>query len=952
MKGWLLLLLLLAPLAPGPVAGEAGIHYQVVKRLQPGFRQPLAVAVDERGRVLLLDGIGRRLWVFSPGGEMLDRFPAMPGQEPAGHLPTDLALDDTRLYVADPAGGRVWVQGHDGSDRHFWEPEFGGAALEPSALLVAGGRLYMSDRRSHRICWAPLPPEKVAGCLGKAGTGRGEFRYPYMLAEDGAGYLLVSDVLNGRIQMLHRDGRFVGQTGRFGVVPGTLFRPNGVSVSGEGLVFVSDVYMGWVSAFRDGRFLGLLSDGRGERIRFRSPVGLAVAGDRLFVVEAGGDSLVILRRSPTRGAGAPPPVQGLPPVSRRECVLCHLTWAGGERDFRLEEAHLLPVTRPEMCFSCHHGAVRESRQWLAQGGQHPSLPAKREGKWAGDTEALAEGVPGGLPVDDSGHLRCGSCHTPHRERPPPDGEGAPVRNSWLRRDDGRSQLCTACHRPEADDGRKGDRRNHPRGVKLAPPPAPGAVGYTTNPGLEHGLPGELGRQGGRLGPGRELICESCHRVHGAGSGPLLAAPGPMQLCTACHEQAYAPDREHARKRGIHPVDMVLEEPVMLGDRKVERLGCASCHDVHGAGEGKGLLRDGFTPETLCQGCHERQHAEDRETARRRGVHPVGVKLDEPVEVAGRRVKRLQCLSCHSVHGGVAGTPALRVTDRDGKLCTVCHAHANARGRGDARRKGVHPVNLELEQPVELGGEQIGRLECGGCHRLHRGVKGSALLAEADKEGRLCPACHEREAGVADTDHDLGRLLPQQENRLHQRHGENGLCGSCHSLHRSGRPDEHLFVGAETVGTPSDGLPRDRPCLACHRKQGQAERKPIEHYRHPYRHLILRSDPKQFPLVNDKGENDAFGRIACVTCHDPHVWRPGKGGATGAVGETNQEGTVLDSFLRRSDPGGTFCSDCHGQEARFKYKYYHDRKSRGEIEDFDGLYSSMGSDSIDPQGAGD
>ncbi|MCG8429242.1 MAG: hypothetical protein MI754_17970, partial [Chromatiales bacterium] len=919
-------------------ATGAGVMVERLDSIQLGFQQPSAGAVGEADRLYLLDGVSRRVWVISAAGELVERLTVMPENRPTAHLPTDLALSDSHLYVADPGGERIWRRRFADGAVSSWQPNYQGQSLEPSALLIDEDRLYFTDRRGHRVCYASLPGLQNVHCWGEKGDAAGQFRFPYLMGQDTAGYLLVTDVLNGRLQMFHPNGRLSGTIGRFGTTVGTLYRPNGVAVLESGEVLVSDVYQGSVSVFAEGRFQDVLRDAQGAPLQFQGPVGMAVAADRLYLVDALNNSLEVLRLLPAEQLPVKTPVQESL-LSRKQCLICHLSWDDGEQALDADQAHLLPVTQPKMCFSCHHGAVEESRHQLAGGEQHPSLPMQKEQQWVGDSTALAEPLPGHLPLQDSGHLRCGSCHTPHQAQET-TAEETPHPNSWLRRSNDQSELCIDCHQAESETDPASGYRNHPRTIRLAEPPYVGAEGYTGIAPLAAGLPKGLVAHGAKLGPEKELICESCHRVHGAVGKPLLAENDSNQLCASCHEQQYAADQKQAHTKGIHPVAMTLDEPLKVAGHEVTALSCSSCHEVHGEGNGELLLRGGLTAEALCQECHPRQHSESKEEAHRKGVHPVGVKLDQPVEIDGDTVNEVGCLSCHSVHHGQPESAALRVTAASGELCQICHGHAYvkdwAEDQIEAKHKGVHPVNLVLEEAVEINGKRINSITCLSCHSPHQGVEQSAALVESDRDGMLCKNCHEPEVAVKGSDHDLARVLPDGVNRLDQQHRESGLCSSCHSLHRAGEGARALFVGAELPKMMDDELQRDQACFACHSEKGQAKEKKIEAYTHPYRHLILRADPELYPLLNPDEEIDEIGRIACISCHNPHRWQRGDA-ADHSTDEVNPEGSVLNSFLRQHSPGGGFCTHCHGLEAQLKYKYYHDSKSRQTIDDFDGAY---------------
>ncbi len=191
-----------------------------------------------------------------------------------------------------------------------------------------------------------------------------------------------------------------------------------------------------------------------------------------------------------------------------------------------------------------------------------------------------------------------------------------------------------------------------------------------------------------------------------------------------------------------------------------------------------------------------------------------------------------------------------------------------------------------------------------------------------------------------TDHDLRVTRKKYKNRFNHSPEQSGVCGTCHTMHR-GNPDiPFLYAGEfQLYKGEEPAIERDRLCLDCHRKKGSAEKMIVKHFSHPAKDLILQSDPKALPLINAKNEIEEFGVIACITCHEPHRWEPEKNKATNIIIEPekaltkNQEGTVLNSFLRRKGATGTFCVNCHGLETQVKYKYYHDKLSRDKNIDY-------------------
>lgn len=859
-KRLLLLCVLLQPAA----SALAALVGEPLMRLEGGLRQPSAVAVAADGTAFVLDGLRRRVLVFDAAGALVDELTLPQGKTPA----TDIAIAAGRLYVADPGGHRILVLDRWGKLLAQRHPRPDEAPAEPSAVLVENNRLWWSDRRGHRLCRGRLDRDTPPRCGGKRGERDGEFHFPYMLAADAGGYVLAVDVLNARVQIFAPDGQYYGGMGSFGLRPGQLFRPNGVLGLADGGVLVSDAWTGRITLFRQRKARTLLWRPDGRPWKFAMPVGMARWRDRLYVVDLLADRVEVLRLV-SSGDAAPLAESGVSGRdSRRNCLQCHPSWSP---DFSPDEhAGVLPVADERMCLSCHHGAVVESRPRLGRGHQHPTLHQRREGKPAGDSGRFEQDqVPREYPLGRDGHLYCGSCHSPHDRPEGGRALGAGRNNAWLRQANRNSSLCLDCHASRNTPARDRDsnsihRLNHPLGVKMARPPREGVEGYAVREELQQGLPDELKQAGARLGEQGELICQSCHGVHGAAAAPLLVKDAQDNgLCAACHRSQHAGSEDEARRKGVHPVGLKLDEEVELGGRKIRRVDCLACHSVHEAQPGTALLPRGENRHRLCRSCHDRQWAKDRDQARTRGVHPVNVKLDEPVKLAGQELRELDCRGCHTVHGGVKGTPA---------------------------------------------------------------------LVEDHTEGSLCRACHGEQEAVLGTDHDLRNHPASHRNRLKQSWRDAGLCGACHSLHRSGGKQPFLFVGPEfEADEPGDILPRDALCMGCHQRNNQVDAKPVEHFSHPWKDLILRSDPEDMPLLDEQGRVAEFGRIACVTCHEPHHWRPGEKAPNDEPSDVSgaKEGTALTSFLRRKGILGSFCVHCHGRETNFRYKYYHDGSAKSD-----------------------
>jgi len=121
------------------------------------------------------------------------------------------------------------------------------------------------------------------------------------------------------------------------------------------------------------------------------------------------------------------------------------------------------------------------------------------------------------------------------------------------------------------------------------------------------------------------------------------------------------------------------------------------------------------------------------------------------------------------------------------------------------------------------------------------------------------------------------------------------------------------------------------CTSCHRRGDIAASKVPRVDFHPEGMLITnegRNTPGRanyFPLFAKRnGKKITVADIACASCHDVHQWDPRQSRAgTGR----NVEGRAMTNFLRMQTYS-IMCTDCHGLDALFRFKYYHNSLQRG------------------------
>jgi hypothetical protein len=202
-----------------------------------------------------------------------------------------------------------------------------------------------------------------------------------------------------------------------------------------------------------------------------------------------------------------------------------------------------------------------------------------------------------------------------------------------------------------------------------------------------------------------------------------------------------------------------------------------------------------------------------------------------------------------------------------------------------------------------------------------GDAGNSFLRKvASPSSVLCTTCHVNQARVDGTDHDLNGPAPQATNLQGRTVKASGQCGACHLVHNS---PLKLKLWARPYGSvPQDQSQMNALCTGCHSKGNIAEKKIPLIATHPAGNLItnvMRYNPNKSgytPLFDETGREKNVGDISCPSCHNAHQWSPLLKG----------RGAGRYNFLRNTSDN-TFCADCHGPDAIFRYLYFHDPKKR-------------------------
>ena len=801
------------PTAPAPLTATVQQDY-VLPDPAPLF-MPTAVTIAPDGSVFVVDGVNDRIVQFSADGAPTGQIQQI-GDVRLSRPMSAKAAPDNRLWITDTGYQRVVIVSADGAHAELltWPAEQLDHAPDFTDLaLTAGGSvLWLVDNDHHTLLRCDLTQRRTT-VIGREGESLAEFHYPFMLATTPADEVIVTDVINGRAQVLTPDGVPTGTIGSYGVEPGQFYRPKGVAVDADGNTWVSDSTLGVVQAFRPtGRLIDVLRDNQGAPLRFASPMGLAfdAAGD-LYVVELLANRVRRLHLHRDPQALPPDGAAGSPGAARqpqaRSCTACHFEWLRPLADGRGTALASVPpnpaeqpfVSRSTVCLGCHDGGVGDSRRtvWVEH-GHRTEIPPPDDMH-----------VPDRFPLV-YGQLACRTCHSAH-------GSGAPSGDMataiFLRVEHAADELCLGCHTAKSGGPQHGD---HP----LGPMPDP--------------VPATLVSAGARPGPDpRVLSCQTCHTAHGALHDPLLVMPANRNgLCLACHDWV-RPGATTAAESATHPISPNLTAAQIATVRSNggrvssdDQLICFSCHSVHDARSDHYLLRRELTDSGTCTGCHPDQ------TVVLNSVHDLRTSFPHETNRVGQTAQTGgPCSSCHMFHR-VAREPEPTALDPQGGQCLTCHNT----GRVAARKV--------------LGPENHPGAPCTACHNPHDNRFGNfAAQQPADR----CTACHADKRPLVGGPHDVARDKTDWPE-IAQQSGDR--CLACH------RP--HAPAGGTLFRLTADGVAgTDAACVACHARSAPGTTD-VRTLVHPSGPTTLAAGLLPLDVVDGKPA------VACSTCHDPHA----------------------------------------------------------------------------------
>lgn len=542
--------------------------------------------------------------------------------------------------------------------------------------------------------------------------------------------------------------------------------------------------------------------------------------------------------------------------SKRDCAICHIMWI---EDFRTDRKTLIEWQPGNVLMKDTQGVV--SSEEICYSCHDGYVVDSRYVVWKYNRHrtfikpSSHITVPSALPLSNKDEIYCGTCHSAHGVGADTDSN-RPKATSFFRIKNIDSNVCSMCHKNEADFRRSNGHPINTTALKIP---------YTLF---------ELGSV--RAENKDKVICQTCHKVHGAkGEKITIIQNNESKICIKCH--VFQKDLIGTK----HDLRLSMPDEENIKQRKAFESGpCGACHMPHNAG-GKRLwarhLGYGNPASQMCMTCHGQKSGYQIKHLGKYS-HPINVYPDSKTE-AERKLPlfvadlkkssagRVQCFTCHEVHRWSPNTESDNVSKNS---------------EGDASNSFLRISNAP--------------------------------------SSTLCLACHTDKQGLITSDHNLTITAPQEKNLQGFAPVISGPCGACHIPHNA----VNKKLWAKQLRGDKDIVTQF--CTACHSKNQAAKSKLIGDNYHPvdvvFKELKLKEKEKEisallpfFDSAGNRMSDGKNGKMACITCHEPHRWKPKHSGPILNYAFKNIEGDTTNSFLRKPNfPSSDLCKACHVNKA--------------------------------------
>ena len=276
-----------------------------------GVKGPCRMAVNKKGEIIVSEGYGYCVSIFSSAGEKLRSFDSRVSGHRHFNVPQDVAVDDdgnilvvydnnSRIHKFTSDGKFIVAVGRRGNQPlEFINPI--GIAIHP-----LNKKVYVADCNNHRI--QILNPDLTfSSSFGSHGSDNGQFQHPWDVAFDSKGNVYVADAKNRRIQVFTAEGEYLRKFGNEGSDKRELNFPSSIAIyinsngdsdrngdsNSNSKVYVTEFNNHRVSVFTcEGEFLASFGSPGYEPGQFINPRGVKIdQNGMVYVCDYGNNRL-------------------------------------------------------------------------------------------------------------------------------------------------------------------------------------------------------------------------------------------------------------------------------------------------------------------------------------------------------------------------------------------------------------------------------------------------------------------------------------------------------------------------------------------------------------------------------------------------------------------------------------------------------------------------------------
>jgi DNA-binding beta-propeller fold protein YncE len=231
---------------PGKPGPKDGFHFEAQwQNVATYAGAPYEVALDHSCNLFVANKSSNQIFKYNADGQQVAAWTMAARTEGSDGVAAVAVAPDGTLYVADHELGQVYKLSSSGQTLATWKscdcPGESGWMVSPVSVAVdgTGNNVFVLDRSADTIT-RYSPDGTIQKVWGSQGTGPGQFDVPAAITLDRVGNVYVADWGNHRIQKFSPDGAALGQFGTDGNGPGQIHLPSGVTVDRDGNMYVSD----------------------------------------------------------------------------------------------------------------------------------------------------------------------------------------------------------------------------------------------------------------------------------------------------------------------------------------------------------------------------------------------------------------------------------------------------------------------------------------------------------------------------------------------------------------------------------------------------------------------------------------------------------------------------------------------------------------------------------------